>query len=62
MTESLNKDILTVKNHTSERLNIESNESPEEISDKKKMIKKLNMTKKILKKSAKRKRTFLKMK
>ena len=35
MTESRNKDILTVKNQTSERLNIESKESPEEISDKK---------------------------
>ena len=35
MTESRNKDILTVKNQTSERLNIESKEPPEEISDKK---------------------------
>ena len=65
MTESRNKDILTVKNHTSERLNIESKEPPEEISDKKEDDKEIKYDKKILKKSAQRKRsilTFLKMK
>ena len=35
MKESRNNDILTVKSQTSERLNIESKEPQEEISDKK---------------------------
>ena len=49
MTESRNKDILTVKNQTSERLNIESKEPPEEISDKKEDDKEIKYDKKDIK-------------